>query len=42
MFLLGEQVKCDELHLSGKGAAGFEEELQRTADSSMNSTSYFN
>ena len=39
MFLLGEQDKCDELNLSG--SAGFKDELQLTADSSMNNTNYF-
>ena len=42
MLLLGEQLTCDELHPSGKGAAGFADELQRTAERSMNSSSYFN
>ena len=32
---------CDVLHLNGKQMAGFADELQRTADSSMNSTGYF-
>ena len=26
---------CNELHLNGKGAVGFADELQRTSDSSM-------
>ena len=33
---------CNELHLKGKGAEGFADEMQRTADSSMNSKGYFN
>ena len=33
---------CDDLHLNGKGAEDFANELQRTADSSMNSRGYFN
>ena len=42
LFVLGLQFMCNELHLNGKGAAGFADELPRTADSSMNSSSYFN
>ena len=42
MVLLGEQVMCDELYPSGKGAVDFADDLQRTAESSLNSSNYFN
>ena len=33
---------CDELHLKEIPATGFAEELQRTIDNSIGSSSYFN